>query len=56
MMPCIDGCSGCTKVYLLSNNEVVTTLDAIKHYIALPEWQNGQKNSGLMKGWSSLII
>ena len=37
MMLCIDGYSGHTEVYFLSNKEAATTLDALKHLAALTE-------------------
>ena len=43
IMLCINGHSGHTEAYFLSNKEAVTTLDALKHYIALTKWQTGQK-------------
>ena len=43
MMLCVDGHSGHTEAYFLSNKEAATTLDALKHYAALTEQQTGQK-------------
>ena len=42
-MLCIDGYSGHTEVYFLSNKEAATTLDALKHLAALTEQQTRQR-------------
>ena len=43
MMPCVDGYSGHIETYFLPNKEAATTLDALRHYIALTERQTRHK-------------